>query len=110
MTIDMAKLEHFMETLVGYMTGGAMCLGIWIGDEIGAYRAMAGRSRTEFETRLNWVVAGTALRRHLDEFGVPLDICARAYLKAARAAPLRKLRLCLRDQPIIDAVLKELKA
>jgi O-acetyl-ADP-ribose deacetylase (regulator of RNase III) len=43
-------------------------------------------------------------------FAVPLDICARAYLKAARAAPLRNVRLCLRDQPIIDAVLKEMKA
>ena len=32
-----------------------------------AYRAMADRSRAEFETRLNWVVAGNALRRHLDE-------------------------------------------
>ena len=42
-------------------------------------------------------------------FAVPLDICARAYLKAARAAPLRNVRLCLRDQPVIDAVLKELK-
>jgi O-acetyl-ADP-ribose deacetylase len=42
-------------------------------------------------------------------FAVPLDVCARAYLKAARASPLRKVRLCLRDQPVIDAVLKELK-
>jgi O-acetyl-ADP-ribose deacetylase len=42
-------------------------------------------------------------------FAVPLDICARAYLKAARASPLRKVRLCLRDQPVIDAVLKEMK-
>jgi O-acetyl-ADP-ribose deacetylase len=42
-------------------------------------------------------------------FRVPLDICARAYLKAGRAAELRKVRLCLRDQPVIDAVLKELK-
>jgi len=42
-------------------------------------------------------------------FSVPLDICARAYLAAARAAKLRKVRLCLRDQPVIDAVLKELK-
>ena len=42
-------------------------------------------------------------------FSVPLDICARAYLAAARCAPLRKVRLCLRDQPVIDAVLKELK-
>ena len=42
-------------------------------------------------------------------FAVPLDICARAYLKAARASPLGKVRLCLRDQPVIDAVLKEIK-
>ncbi|HEY3075552.1 MAG TPA: macro domain-containing protein [Burkholderiales bacterium] len=42
-------------------------------------------------------------------FAVPLDICARAYLAAARASRLRKVRLCLRDQPVIDAVLKELK-
>ncbi len=42
-------------------------------------------------------------------FAVPLEICARAYLKAARASRLRNVRLCLRDQPIIDAVLKELK-
>ena len=42
-------------------------------------------------------------------FAVPLDICARAYVKAARAARLSKVRLCLRDQPVIDAVLKELE-
>jgi O-acetyl-ADP-ribose deacetylase (regulator of RNase III) len=41
-------------------------------------------------------------------FAVPLEICARAYLKAARASPLRNVRLCLRDQPVIDAVLKEM--
>ena len=41
---------------------------------------------------------------------MPLDICARAYIKAARACPLKKLRLCLRDEPVIAAVLKELKA
>ncbi len=40
-------------------------------------------------------------------FAVPLDVCARAYLKAMRASPLSKVRLCLRDQPVIDAVLKE---
>jgi putative ATPase len=42
-------------------------------------------------------------------FAVPLDICARAYLRAARASPLRNVRLCLRDQPVIDAVLNEMK-
>ena len=42
-------------------------------------------------------------------FAVPLDICARAYAAAARQSPLSKVVLCLRDQPIIDAVLKELR-
>jgi O-acetyl-ADP-ribose deacetylase (regulator of RNase III) len=42
-------------------------------------------------------------------FAVPLDICARAYVQAARAAGLSNVRLCLRDQPVIDAVLKELE-
>ena len=41
-------------------------------------------------------------------FAVPLDVCARAYIHAARASPLSKVRLCLRDQPVIDAVLREL--
>ena len=41
-------------------------------------------------------------------FAVPLDVCARAYAKAARASPLANVRLCLRDQPVIDAVLREL--
>lgn len=41
-------------------------------------------------------------------FAVPLEVCARAYVKAARAAPLSNVRLCLRDQPVIDAVLREL--
>ena len=43
-------------------------------------------------------------------FAVPLDICARAYLRAARASPLSNVRLCLRDQPVIDAVLKEMRS
>lgn len=42
-------------------------------------------------------------------FAVPLDVCARAYVAAARGAPLRNLRLCLRDQPMIDAVLEEMQ-
>jgi len=42
-------------------------------------------------------------------FGVPPEVCARAYLAAVRSATLGKVRLCLRDQPVIDAVLKELQ-
>ena len=41
-TIDEAALGQLMEQVVGYMTGGAMCFGIWLGDELGLYRAMAG--------------------------------------------------------------------
>lgn len=47
-------------------------------------------------------------------FAVPLEVCARAYLRAARGwlarspvPTLNTLRLCLRDQPVIDAVLAE---
>jgi O-acetyl-ADP-ribose deacetylase (regulator of RNase III) len=42
-------------------------------------------------------------------FAVPLEVCARAYRVAVRDAPLSKVRLCLRDQPVIDAVLREFK-
>ena len=41
-TIDEAALGQLMEQVVGYMTGGAMCFGIWLGDELGLYQAMAG--------------------------------------------------------------------
>ena len=39
-TIDESRLEQFMGQMVGYMTGGAMCFGIWLGDELGLYRAL----------------------------------------------------------------------
>jgi SAM-dependent methyltransferase len=40
-TIDESKLEDFMGQLVGHMTGGALCFGIWVGDELGLYSALA---------------------------------------------------------------------
>jgi SAM-dependent methyltransferase len=36
----MRKLEQFMGQMVGYMTGGAMCFGVWLGDELGLYRVL----------------------------------------------------------------------
>jgi SAM-dependent methyltransferase len=42
MAVDEARLEQFMGRMVGYMTGGAACFGIWLGDELGLYRALAG--------------------------------------------------------------------
>jgi len=40
--IDEARLEAFMGQLVGHMTGAAVCVGMWLGDELGFYREMAG--------------------------------------------------------------------
>ena len=45
-TIDEAKLEAFMGQMVGHMTGAALCLGIWLGDELGFYRALNGAGPT----------------------------------------------------------------
>jgi SAM-dependent methyltransferase len=39
---DEGKLEALMGTLGGYMSGGAACFAIWLGDELGLYTAMAG--------------------------------------------------------------------
>ncbi|MEX2394644.1 MAG: class I SAM-dependent methyltransferase [Actinomycetota bacterium] len=39
--MDEARIEEFMGTVVGYMTGGAMCLAMWLGDELGIYSTLA---------------------------------------------------------------------
>jgi 2-polyprenyl-3-methyl-5-hydroxy-6-metoxy-1,4-benzoquinol methylase len=39
--VDEARLGEFMSRMVGYMTGGAACFAIWLGDELGLYRALA---------------------------------------------------------------------
>ena len=41
-TADQDKLEQFMGQLIGHMTGAALCYSIWLGDELGLYRVMAG--------------------------------------------------------------------
>jgi glycosyltransferase involved in cell wall biosynthesis len=59
--------------LNGYLLAPGAPAGDWVdrmGDFFGdraSYGALASRSRVEFESRLNWQVAGTAIRRHLDE-------------------------------------------
>jgi 2-polyprenyl-3-methyl-5-hydroxy-6-metoxy-1,4-benzoquinol methylase len=40
--VDEAKLGDFMGQMAGYMTGGALCFSIWLGDELGLYRGLAG--------------------------------------------------------------------
>jgi 2-polyprenyl-3-methyl-5-hydroxy-6-metoxy-1,4-benzoquinol methylase len=41
-TFDEAKLGEFMGRMIGHMTGGAVCFAVWLGDELGLYRALAG--------------------------------------------------------------------
>ncbi|MFN0089231.1 MAG: class I SAM-dependent methyltransferase [Acidimicrobiales bacterium] len=48
--MDPAKVEALAGQLVGFMTGGAVCAGVVLGDELGLYRAMAdGETRTANE-------------------------------------------------------------
>lgn len=42
MTFDEERLGEFMGMMAGYMTGGALCFSVLLGDELGLYRAMAG--------------------------------------------------------------------
>ncbi len=49
-TIDESRLEQFMGQMVGYMTGGAMCFGVWLGDELGLYRVLADVGATSADT------------------------------------------------------------
>ena len=41
-SVDEARLGEFMNRMIGYMTGGAACFAIWLGDELGLYTALAG--------------------------------------------------------------------
>ena len=42
MDVNEDKLNAFMGKLIGHMTGGTVCHAIWLGDELGLYRALAG--------------------------------------------------------------------
>ncbi len=41
MPIDETRVEEMVGQLAGHMTGAVICLGIWLGDELGYYRALA---------------------------------------------------------------------
>ncbi len=43
---DLAKVEALVGTFVGFMTGGAVCAGIALGDELGLYRKLAELGET----------------------------------------------------------------
>jgi hypothetical protein len=31
--VDQARLDEFMHRMIGFMTGSAVCYGIWLGDD-----------------------------------------------------------------------------
>jgi 2-polyprenyl-3-methyl-5-hydroxy-6-metoxy-1,4-benzoquinol methylase len=40
--VNPEKLEVFMGKMIGLMTGSTLCYSIWLGDELGLYRELAG--------------------------------------------------------------------
>src|SRR5262245_1888839 len=42
MDVDPGRLEEFMGRMIGPMTGAALCYSIWLGEELGLSRALAG--------------------------------------------------------------------
>ena len=40
--MDEARLEELMGRMIGNMTGAAMCMAVWLGDELGLYQVLAG--------------------------------------------------------------------
>jgi len=85
--VDEAKLEAFMGQMIGHMTGGAVCLGVWLGDELGFYEAMAGAGpltaqvvaeRTGCNERLvrEWLdgqASAGLVERHDDRYVLPAE-------------------------------------
>ena len=62
--IDEARMGEFMGRMAGYMTGGALCFGVWLGDELGLYRSLAEGAKTAENPRrlrgatLGWCESG----------------------------------------------------
>ena len=42
MAVDEERVQELIGQLAGHMTGAAICLTIWLGDELGYYRELAG--------------------------------------------------------------------
>jgi 2-polyprenyl-3-methyl-5-hydroxy-6-metoxy-1,4-benzoquinol methylase len=42
-------MGEFMGRMAAYMTGGALCFGVWLGDELGFYRSLAESAKTADE-------------------------------------------------------------
>jgi 2-polyprenyl-3-methyl-5-hydroxy-6-metoxy-1,4-benzoquinol methylase len=63
MAIDEARVEALVGQLAGYMTGGGVCLGMWLGDELDLYRAMAGAGALDADAVANRASCNPRLTR-----------------------------------------------
>ncbi len=70
MTVDPKKLEEFMGKMVGLMTGSTLCYSIWLGDELGLYRELAGTGPRKADSvaaklgcNARWCGNGSMVRR-----------------------------------------------
>jgi hypothetical protein len=58
--IDEARMGRFICRVAGYMTGGALCVGVWLGDMLGLCRAL-----TEGAQTANELASATGCHRRL---------------------------------------------
>jgi 2-polyprenyl-3-methyl-5-hydroxy-6-metoxy-1,4-benzoquinol methylase len=91
MDFDQSKLEAFMGKMIGHMTGGTICYSIWLGDELGFYREMAGSgARTADSLATKTKCNGRLVREWLDGQAaaglVAYDAAGDNYELAAEAA------------------------
>jgi SAM-dependent methyltransferase len=47
--MDEAKFHQVVGAMIGHMTGAMVCFGVWLGDEVGLWRAMNGRGSMSAE-------------------------------------------------------------
>ncbi len=47
MAVDEERVEELIGQLAGHMTGAAICLTIWLGDELGLLPRAGGRGRAD---------------------------------------------------------------
>jgi 2-polyprenyl-3-methyl-5-hydroxy-6-metoxy-1,4-benzoquinol methylase len=89
--VDPAKLEQFMGKMIGHMTGSTLCYSIWLGDELGLYRELAGTGpRSAESVAAKTGCNGRLVREWLDAQAagglVAYDAAADTYELSAEAA------------------------
>jgi hypothetical protein len=75
--IDQAKLEQFMGTLIGYMTGAAACFGMWLGASL-SQEVRLGLGAQAGEARLREVFEEAGFKQFRRAAETPLNLILEA--------------------------------